>query len=121
VTKGRLHRPISRPVDDQEAYDAAHFAFRAVRYRLLFDRWLREGDAALDVVSSAATADAIKRGAGRIEYYVLIAVSHPDRLDSAADEGAEAGDDARTWPRPPFGSGTCGVEAGAEVDVDVHA
>jgi hypothetical protein len=60
-----------KPVDDKEAYDEAHFAFRAARYQVLFGRWLREGDAAFEAVSSPATADAINRGAGRIEYHVL--------------------------------------------------
>lgn len=37
----------------------------------LHRRWLTDGEAALDVVSSQATADAIERGAGRVECHVL--------------------------------------------------
>lgn len=114
-----------KPVDDQEAYDEAHFAFRAARYQVLFDRWLREGDAALEAVSSPATADAINRGAGRIECYVLpFSYRHLSPLVGSTrphTKGAEEGDDARTRPRPPLGSGIGAVDAGEEIQVEVLA
>lgn len=114
-----------KPVDDQEAYDEAHFAFRAARYQVLFDRWLREGDAAFEAVSSPATADAINRGAGRIEHHVLpFSYRHLSPLVGSTrpqTKGAEEGDDARTRPRPPLGSGIRAVDAGADVHVEVHA
>jgi hypothetical protein len=113
------------PVDDQEAYDEAHFAFRAARYQVLFDRWLGEGDAAFDVVSSTATADAINRGAGRIEYHVLpFSYRHLSPLVGSTRQetrGAEEGEDARTRPRPPLGSGIRAAGAGTEVHVEVNA
>jgi len=114
-----------KPVDDQEAYDEAHFAFRAVRYQVLFNRWLREGDAAFEAVSSPVTADAINRGAGHIEYYVLpFSYRHLSPLVGSTrpqTKGAEEGEDARTRPRPPLGSVRCAVDANAEVRVEVHA
>lgn len=114
-----------RPIDDQEAYDEAHFAFRAARYQVLYNRWLSEGDAALDVVSSPATADAINRGAGRIEYHVLpFSYRHLSPLVGSTrpqTKGAEEGDDAPARPRPPLASGIPPVDGSAEVRVEVHA
>jgi hypothetical protein len=114
-----------KPVDDPETYDEAHFAFRAVRYQVLFERWLRDGDAALEVASSPATADAINRGAGRIEYHVLpFSYRHLSPLVGSTRpqaKGAEEGDEPPTRPRPPLGSVRCAVDANAEVRVEVHA
>jgi hypothetical protein len=46
-------------------------AFDAPRYRVLYRRWLADGDAALDVVGSGAIGEKLERGAGRLEYVVL--------------------------------------------------
>jgi hypothetical protein len=46
-------------------------AFDAPRYRVLYRRWLEDGDTALNVVESGAIAEKLERGAGRLEYVVL--------------------------------------------------
>jgi hypothetical protein len=46
-------------------------AFDASRYRVLYRRWLADGDTALDVVGSSAIAEKLERGAGRLECVVL--------------------------------------------------
>jgi hypothetical protein len=46
-------------------------AFDAPRYRVLYRRWLEDGDPALNVVESGAVAEKLERGAGRLEYVVL--------------------------------------------------
>jgi hypothetical protein len=113
-----------KPVDDQEAYDEAHFAFRAARYQVLYDRWLRVGDAAWDVVSSPATADAIIRCAGRTEYHVLpFSYRHLSPLvgsTRAQPKGAEEGDEPTTPPRPPLKSDICAVDVRADVHVEAR-
>jgi hypothetical protein len=95
-------------IQDDERYFEAKFAFGTPRFQVLYQRWLREGEAAFDVVSSRAIADAIASGAGRLECHVLPfsyrhlspLVGQPDR----ARKGDEDGEDARTRPRPPVGS-----------------
>lgn len=115
-----------KPIDDQEAYDEAHFAFRAARYQVLYDRWLRDGDAALDVVSSPATADAIKCGAGRTEYHVLpFSYRHLSPLLVAATrptmKGAEEGDNTPALPRPPLATAITTTIGGADSNQTVGA
>jgi hypothetical protein len=46
-------------------------AFDAPRYRVLYRRWLTDGDTALDVAGSGAIAEKLERGAGRLECVVL--------------------------------------------------
>jgi hypothetical protein len=46
-------------------------AFDAPRYRVLYRRWLVDGDPALDVVGSAAIAEKLEHGAGRLECVVI--------------------------------------------------
>src|SRR6202140_4986055 len=46
-------------------------AFDAPRYRVLFRRWLEDGDTALSVVESGAIAEKLERGAGLLEGVVL--------------------------------------------------
>jgi hypothetical protein len=46
-------------------------AFDAPRYRVLYRRWLADGDAALDVVGSGAIGEKLECGAGRLECVVL--------------------------------------------------
>lgn len=59
------------PIQDDERYHEDKFAFGAPRFETLYRRWLNEGDAALEVVSSRATAHAIECGTGRVECRVL--------------------------------------------------
>jgi hypothetical protein len=46
-------------------------AFDGPRYRVLYRRWLDDGDRALDVVQSGAIAEKLEWGAGRLECVVL--------------------------------------------------
>jgi len=46
-------------------------AFDAPRYRVLYRRWLEDGDTALNIVGSRAIAEKLERGAGRLECIVL--------------------------------------------------
>ena len=46
-------------------------AFDAPRYRVLYRRWLADGDAALEVVGSGAIGEKLECGAGRLECVVL--------------------------------------------------
>jgi hypothetical protein len=82
-------------------------AFDAPRYRVLYRRWLGDGDPALNVVESGAVAEKLERGAGRVEYVVLPhSYRHLNplvrpRSTSQEVEEAEAGaDETSTHPEP---------------------
>lgn len=98
----------SSAIQDDERYFEAKFAFGAPRFHVLYQRWLREGEAAFDVVSSRAIADAIASGAGRLECHALpFWYRHLSPLVGQAHrarKGDEEGEGARTRARPPFGS-----------------
>jgi len=105
----RRRKELDRtPIEDLKKYAEEHFCFHSRRYQVLYDRWLSEGDTALEVVSSDATAEAIKRGAGRVECHVLpFAYRHLALLVGSArptPRGAEEGEHGPTQPRPPLGS-----------------
>jgi hypothetical protein len=114
----RAHTLGAASIDDQERYDEEHFCFRATRYQVLYQRWLSEGDSALEAVSSTATADAINSGAGRIETHVLpFSYRHLSPLVAATRptmKGAEEGEDSPTRPRPLFSSSIMLTETGAD-------
>lgn len=114
----RAHTLGAASIDDQERYDEEHFCFRATRYQVLYQRWLSEGDSALEAVSSTATAGAIKSGAGRIETHVLpFSYRHLSPVVAATRptmKGAEEGEDSPTRPRPPFSSSIMLTETGAD-------
>ena len=67
----RAHGLEGTAIQDEERYYELKECLRATHYQVLYRRWLTEGEAALEVVSSEATADAIERGSGRVESYVL--------------------------------------------------
>jgi hypothetical protein len=46
-------------------------AFDAPRYRMLYRRWLEDGDRTLNAVESGAIAEKLEHGAGRLEYVAL--------------------------------------------------
>jgi hypothetical protein len=69
--KQRQAHEQGAPIDNEEEYDDAHFAFRAARYQVLYRRWLRVGEAAFEGRSSCAIGDAIARGASVVETVVL--------------------------------------------------
>lgn len=57
--------------DDAGRFRRAERAFAGTRWRVLYRRWLTDGDSALDVVTSPAIRDALARGDGVIESEVL--------------------------------------------------
>ena len=100
----RYHEIDGARIDDEEMYYLSRAGFRAPRYHVLYKRWLREGDAALDYATSRTIADAIERGSGRVECVLL---PHQYRHLSpvfvaarGATKGADEGEDALTPPRP---------------------
>lgn len=101
----RAHTQEGAPIDEEEQdYYEAREAFGAPRFRVLHRRWMIEGDAALEGISSGAIANALETGAGRIECHVLpFAYRHLSPLvDSTRQrsQGAEDMDNGCTPPRP---------------------
>ena len=72
---------------------------------MLYRRWLTDGDAAFELVSSSAIADALARGTGRIESHVLLrSYDHLSPLVSlvrSSAKGVEEGDTLSARPQPP--------------------
>ncbi len=117
--KQRRASTIERaPIQDDESYHEARFAFGAPRFAVLYRRWLSEGDTALEVVSSPVIAHAIERGTGRVECHVLpFSYRHLSPLVASSHralQGAEEGDDAPSLPRPPLTFSALVAEASAE-------
>ena len=116
--KRRAHTLEHAPIDDQEGYDEAHYAFKSPRFQVLYRRWLRDGDTAFDATSSGAAGDAIKRGAGRVECSVLpFSYRHLSPLVGSTRppaKGAEEGDDGPAPSRPPLGQPIPVNNSGAE-------
>lgn len=61
--------PATAPID--ERFEQAKRAFASPRFRALFEAWSRVGEPALDAAYSPLLADALARGTGRLETYVL--------------------------------------------------
>ena len=69
--------PNARTRHPDERFLRAADAFGRPRFYRLYRQWLKEGDGALDGISSTLSSDAlVASGAGRIEYLVL-----PHRYD----------------------------------------
>ncbi|PYQ90782.1 MAG: hypothetical protein DMG02_08420 [Acidobacteria bacterium] len=104
----RAHTLERALIDNQEGYDEAHYAFGATRLQVLYRRWLKQGDTAFEAISSAAIAEAIKHGVGRVECLVLpFSYLHLSPLvgsTRSTSQGAEEGEDRPTPSRPPLGS-----------------
>jgi hypothetical protein len=83
----------------------AHRAFNTSRCQMLYHRWLTDGDAVFELVSSPAIADALARGTARIESQVLLAsYDHLSPLVSlvrSLPKGVKEGATASTPPQPP--------------------
>jgi hypothetical protein len=58
-------------VPRSERFQSALRAFDQPRFTALYRRWLESGPAALDSLSSPVLADAVTRGTGEVETYVL--------------------------------------------------
>lgn len=102
----RAHSLECAPIDDEEGYDEARYAFRATGFQVLYRRWLKEGDTAFEAISSAAIADAIERDAGRVECLVLpFSYRHLSPLVGSTrskSKGAEEGEETPAPSRPPL-------------------
>jgi hypothetical protein len=97
-----------------ERFWMAQRAFSTPQCRLLYRRWLSDGDTAFDVVSSPVITDALARGTGRIESHVLLlSYKHLAPLVSSVRspwQGVEEADTASARPQPPS----------LDVAIDVH-
>ena len=60
-----------RPADAKDQFDQAVRAFAAPRFQALYRAWLERGDSVIEATQSITLADAIARGAGRLETHVL--------------------------------------------------
>src|SRR5262249_23561983 len=69
-TGQNFRSPQSCAISDERFWRASR-AFDTPRCRLLYRRWLSDGDTAFELISSPAIAEALQRGTGRIESQVL--------------------------------------------------
>ncbi len=84
-------------------------AFAAPRFRVLYQRWLTDGEAAFDVVSSHAIIDALSEETGRVESEVLLTLyrhlsplaNRVRSVPEGVEEGAARGDTRSAHPQPP--------------------
>jgi hypothetical protein len=58
-------------MEDPERYRRARRTFGGARYRVLFRHWLMVGDSVIAALRSPVVSDAIERGIGEIESYVV--------------------------------------------------
>jgi hypothetical protein len=90
-----------------ERFWQAQKAFSTPHCRVLYQRWLIDGDDAFDSVSSTAIEDALTSGNGRIESVVLPFsyrhLSPLGNLERSATMRVEEGDKASARPQPPSG------------------
>lgn len=96
------------PIEQEERYYELKDCLRATHFQVLYRRWLSEGETALEVISSQATADAVERGAGDVKCHVLpFSYRHLSPLVYVArprSKGAEKGEKTPARPRPLFES-----------------
>jgi hypothetical protein len=67
----RRERKSARDSADADRFKRCKRAFAGARWRILFRRWLADGDPALNVAMSPALRDALARGNGVLECEVL--------------------------------------------------
>lgn len=95
--------PRARGRSDERFWLAAS-AFDTPRCRLLYRRWLTDGDTVFDLISSPAIAAAMARGTGRIESHVTLS-SHrhltPLVAPAPSIAGVEEGERDPAQPQPP--------------------
>jgi hypothetical protein len=101
----QAHSLEGASIKDEESYDEAQYAFGATRFQVLYRRWLKEGEAAFEGISSAAIVEAIERGVGRVECLILpFSYRHLSPLVASTrsrSKGAEEGEDKPAPSRPP--------------------
>jgi hypothetical protein len=67
----RRDQKSAKTSTDPDRFRRTQRAFAAKRWRLLFRRWVSDGDAALNAATSPAIRDALMRGDGQIQIEVL--------------------------------------------------
>lgn len=97
-------RPTPGENDEADRFRRVGRAFAGTRWRLLYRRWLTDGDSALNVATSVALRDALTRSDGVIESEVLPhSYRHLSPLASlvrARVKGVEKGERASGNPQP---------------------
>src|SRR5690606_33822332 len=95
-----------------EVFRAGHRRFSSPRFDDLYRRWIKHGDGAFNSSSSVAITDALERGAGRVESFVLPhsyrhlsalvrqARSNADEVEKGVEKGADRRDTARRHSQP---------------------
>ncbi len=83
--------------------------FAMTRYHVLYRRWLMDGDAALELVTSSRISDVLASGTGRIEAHVLRhGYRHLSRMDACRQSthfGVEKRDETPARPQPHVAPG----------------
>jgi len=69
----RARRALNEPGAsiDRERFRRARRAFGGARYQVLYRHWLAHGDALINALDSPVLSEALARGSGRIESYVV--------------------------------------------------
>jgi hypothetical protein len=99
----RAHEIDGARIDDEEMYYLSRAGFRAPRYHVLYKRWLREGDAALDYASrgrSPMRSSAAPAVSNALSFRISTGIFSPVLAARGATKGADEGEDAPTPPRP---------------------
>ncbi len=122
----RAHTQEGAPLGDHEQdYYETRYAFGGLRFQVLYRRWLIEGDAVLEGISSDAIAEALKRGTGNVECHVLpFGYRHLSPLVGSTrptSQGAEDADNSHTPSRPPASSSIVALNKAADHPVLVSA
>jgi len=101
----QTQRPTPRENDEADRFRRVGRAFAGARWRLLYRRWLTDGDSALNFATSAVIREALTRGDGVIESQVLThSYRHLSPLGSLARarvKGVEKGEHRLGGPQPP--------------------
>jgi hypothetical protein len=92
-----------------ERFWLAEKMFAMTRYQILYRRWLMDGDAVLDLVTSSRIGDALASGAGSIEAHVLRhGYRHLSRMEACQRSthfGVEKRDETLARPQPQVAPG----------------
>ena len=93
---------------DRAILAGARESFSTPRCRVLYRRWLTDGEAAFEVVSSPVIADALERGTGRIESQVLLhSYHHLSPLVNPGGSTSKGVDERTEGEQPPTHSAHC--------------
>jgi len=95
----------SRPrLPSDTRFRRAEQAFAGTRFRVLYRRWLSDGDAAFDVVTSTVIRDALSQATGRIECEMLpLSYRHLSPLVSLVHSKPQRVEEGEETPEETFG------------------